>query len=209
MAKKSSIKKPLYTPNFKFSFNPKDGRVAENGYQADRIRLSKSKDRMNKLEEMLYENHKMIAQVGELLNKSQPASAGKIEVRWWAKNGYEMVAMPIIAQWTSDGPKELELSKVRKSMRTTFGFTRNLDETDRLLHVLMQLFYDREMLLSYLTEFNRKVGRFESVQYNKVFVDKIKNGSLMEILERRIDNNNSNYNKELRGECLNEEYKAI
>jgi hypothetical protein len=137
------------TPEF-FRKATRDG--AE-GLNSDLRRIAKLREHMATFEEVLKENHRMIDICADLLNRSQPPIAGKIEVRWWTDNRRK-ATYPVVIQWGEDGhTRKIPWRDMILLQKRSGPFQPNAAATKRILYVLRWFLNAREQMFETFERF--------------------------------------------------------
>lgn len=181
--KKSSLSPVARSKYTGYPTSDGESRNVERGLKSDEDRMSGLCGQVELLREMLKANHLAIDNCAHLLNKSQPPRSGKIEVRWWIKNG---AALPFIVQWGSD-KKFIQLSPsnlVRRANRTG-NFERNYEDTVKILSILSDLIDSRSLLIKYIGEFKRWISRYKNESHKALL--SANEFKIFEGIEARID----------------------
>jgi len=136
----------------------RDANVVVEHY-ADQITTSRRG--LDMMREMLLENHNAILSCADLLNRSQPPMAGKIEVRWWKSDGGDMTR-PVVVQWGSNGrTKYISYKGLRRKCNSRGKFELNLEQTKNLLTALEELLTAREYVLKKLKSLAQAMTKTE------------------------------------------------
>lgn len=172
----------------KVKFEPKAGRDYKLAEAADADRMTELGGYVGKLEEMLAANLSTIIEIGDILNKSQPPCAGKIEVRFWSMRGGEKIS-PTVVVWSETGKVvSIPPTKLPQKAKSRISFKDNLDETRYLLKILEELFTRRQKLLDMMTTFKRSVTSFERLVH--VGLMEYRGSGVLREVENLVDKNN-------------------
>jgi hypothetical protein len=191
-------KKRSKGPN-KFPMSEMDTRDPKLGIDGDTIRIHELLLNAQAFEQMIRLNHEAIAHITFILNKSQPASPGKIEIRWWkngGRPGRDNIAEPIVTMF-SDGRKPLKIKPTGLVGRasSSAGFKHNYDDTRLLLGYLEDLLSSRELLKKYSMVFGRSINRFKRTNHeNLLAANAFGVNGIIGAIEKRVDMRNAERN---------------
>jgi len=181
------------------SYIHEPSRDADGGFRRDAYRIANARHDLDRMELMLRDNHHAILMCAELLNVSQPPMSGKIEVRWWKKDGDDMTR-PVVVQWGVNGlTRPIPWKGLRLKCNSRGKFKINIEQTMRLLGALEELLTAREFMLKklkYLTQERKKAER-----YHATLVD-YKKRDQFNVISQQIAENERNATKERNQDSL-------
>jgi hypothetical protein len=186
--RKRTVLKPVTarSPVTNFPTSGGESRRPELGYEGDAARIGTLKSQAELFSQMLVDNHKAIADIAYALDKAQPNSIGRLEVRWWKpRTGTAAEPMVITYSARKGYPEKVKHTGLVQRAKSRHGFARNYEDAKILLAYLEDLLATRVQLLKCYHDFNRVVTNVQRNSHLKL--TEVIKSDLIGIVQRRID----------------------